>query len=221
MTGSDDAAHRSYTEGVTNGGALLAVTVADKDAERTADLLHKHGATEIEGGYGSEEYGSANYERGAGAEDVAVLKGKQRRLCGGRADDPGGRRGAAGWQTHGAARRCGAIYSRVVSEPVSESVNLHDERVVVDRHPVDRAATDADFATGTGAVEVRAMGEEAVVGKRSRVVEEIMVGKEASDRTEQINDSVRHTEVDVEETEGEVAGAARGSKTGNLGSDRR
>ena len=44
------------------------------------------------------------------------------------------------------------------------------------------------------------MGEEAVVGKRSRVVEEIRVGKEASDRTEQISDTVRHTEVDVEPT---------------------
>jgi uncharacterized protein (TIGR02271 family) len=89
------------------------------------------------------------------------------------------------------------IYSRVVEEPVSESVSLHDERIVVDRRPVDRAATEADF-TNAGTVELTATGEEAVVGKRSRVVEEIRVGKEATDRTEQINDTVRHTEVDVQ-----------------------
>ena len=217
LTGSDEAAHNSYTQGVTNGGALLAVTVADEDAEETADILHQHGASEIEGGYGDSgtydsEYTSGNrgsYATGTGAEDVAVLQGNNANQATGEQVIPvveeelqvGKRR-----VERGGVR----IYSRVVSEPVSESVSLHDERVVVDRRPVDRAATDADFTTGSGVVEVRAQGEEAVVGKRSRVVEEILVGKEASDRTQEISDTVRHTEVDVEETAGETTGSTTG-----------
>ena len=92
------------------------------------------------------------------------------------------------------------IYSHVVETPVSTDVTLRDERVVVDRRPVSREATNADFATGAGVIELSATGEEAVVGKTSRVVEEVRVGKEASERTEQITDTVRHTEVDVEPT---------------------
>ncbi len=226
VSGTDEAAHRSYTEGVANGGALVAVTVDDADAEETADLLHQHGASDIEGGYG-DAYGSGaggygtGRNTGAGAEDVAVLQGNNAntgRNTGEQVIPVVAEELEVGKRT---VQRGGVrIYSRVVSEPVSESINLHDERVVVDRHAVDRPATDADFKTGEGVVEVRASGEEAVVGKRSRVVEEVMVGKQASDRTEQINDSVRHTEVDVEQTEGEVAGAARGTKTGNTGSGR-
>jgi len=50
---------------------------------------------------------------------------------------------------------------------------------------------------------VRDTAEEAVVAKDARVVEEVAVGKEASDRTETISDSVRRTDVDVETVEDE------------------
>lgn len=90
------------------------------------------------------------------------------------------------------------VYSHLVSEPRTENVTLHDEDVVVNRRPVDRAATDADFAMGDRTVELTATGEEAVVGKTSRVVEEVIVGKRGSDHIEQVTDNVRHTEVDVE-----------------------
>ena len=216
LTGHDEHSHTSYTQGVSNGGALVAVTVPDEEAEDTADLLYQHGASDIEGGYGSGSTGSS-YGSSTGAEDVAVLQGSNTGTAG----------RATGEQVipvvaedllvgkrqveRGGVR----IYSRVVSEPVSENISLHDERVVVDRRPVDRPATEADFTTGTGTVEVRASGEEAVVGKRSRVVEEILVGKEASDRTEQINDTVRHTEVEVEQTAGETVGTK--GTTGSFG----
>ena len=42
------------------------------------------------------------------------------------------------------------------------------------------------------------MAEEPVVNKRARVREEVVVGKETSKRTEQIRDTVRRTEVEVE-----------------------
>ena len=190
----DDAAHRSYTEGVAGGGALLAVTVADGDAERTADLLQQHGATDIEGGLREGSYdndrtltGKTNTTGNIAGEQVIPVVAEELAV-GKRQVERGGVR----------------IYSHVVSENVSENIKLHDERVVVNRTAVDRPATEADFNPGDRTMEVRAMGEEAVVGKRSRVVEEIHVGKEGSDRTEQINDTVRHTEVDVEPTVAET-----------------
>lgn len=201
----DDRVHNSYTQGVTNGGALLAVTVADGEAERTADLLQQHGATEVEGGYQSgTERGYANTDESLrGTETTGRVTGEQvipvvaeELQVGKRQVERGGVR----------------IYSHVVSQQVSENVNLHDERVVVDRHAVNRPATEADFNPGERTMEVRAMGEEAVVGKRSRVVEEIRVGKEASDRTEQVSDTVRHTEVDVEPTVVDETTGVTGSK---------
>ncbi len=93
------------------------------------------------------------------------------------------------------------VFSRVVEEPVTASVNLHEEHVVVDRRPVNRAVTESDLRQGDRVVELTETQEEAVVGKTARVVEEVLIGKQASDRSETIKDSVRHTEVDVEPIE--------------------
>ena len=58
---------------------------------------------------------------------------------------------------------------------------------------------------GQGAViEVNATGEEAVVGKTARVVEEVLVGKQSTSHTEVVRDSVRKTEVEVEEIKGDL-----------------
>ena len=94
------------------------------------------------------------------------------------------------------------VRSYVVERPVEEQVRLHEERVSVERHPVDRAVTTADAAGAfqDRTIEARATSEEAVVGKDVRVVEEIGLKKEASDRTETVRDTVRKTEVEVEDT---------------------
>ena len=89
------------------------------------------------------------------------------------------------------------VYSRMVETPVNESVTLHEERVVIERTPVDRPLTEADLQSGH-IIEAVGTTEEAVVGKVARVVEEVRVGTVGSDRTETIHDSVRHTEVEVE-----------------------
>jgi uncharacterized protein (TIGR02271 family) len=92
------------------------------------------------------------------------------------------------------------VVQRVRETPVNETVNLHEETVRVERHPVDQPATAADLAAfKEGTVEMREMAEEAVVSKTARVVEEVVVGKEAHDRSETINDTVRRTDVDVEQ----------------------
>lgn len=91
------------------------------------------------------------------------------------------------------------IFSRLTETPVEETVSLREENVSVDRRPTDRPVTDADLsAMQEGQVEVRGMAEEAVVQKTARVVEEVVVGKQATEHTETIRDTVRNTEVNVE-----------------------
>ena len=90
------------------------------------------------------------------------------------------------------------VFQRTVTEPVSESVNLHEEHVVLDRRPVDRAVTEADFAGAGQTIELVETDEVPVLTKSAHVVEEVHVGKIASDRTETVSDTVRHTEVDIE-----------------------
>lgn len=92
------------------------------------------------------------------------------------------------------------VRSYVVETPVQEQVTLHEERVHVERRSVDRplgAADEGAFRERT--IEATETAEEAVVGKQARVVEEVVVRKEADDRTETISDTVRRTEVEVED----------------------
>jgi uncharacterized protein (TIGR02271 family) len=92
------------------------------------------------------------------------------------------------------------VYQRVKETPVHESVQLREEHVNVERHPVDQPATEADLAgIKEGAVEMREMAEEPVVSKDARIVEEVVVNKEVTQETADINDTVRRTEVEVEQ----------------------
>jgi uncharacterized protein (TIGR02271 family) len=91
------------------------------------------------------------------------------------------------------------VFSRVVETPVNETVNLREEHVSVERRPVDQPINPADTtAFKDKTIELRETAEEAVVQKSARVVEEVVVGKEVSQRQQQIKDTVRHTEVDVQ-----------------------
>jgi len=92
------------------------------------------------------------------------------------------------------------VFQRVSETPVQESVQLRQEEVTVTRNPVSKPATEADLATfKEGSMEVRESAEEAVVSKTARVVEEVVVGKEVSEKTAKINDTVRRMDVDVEQ----------------------
>ena len=92
------------------------------------------------------------------------------------------------------------LHSYVVETAVSENVTLRDETVTIDRHAVDRpvAALGAD-AFQERTIEMEEIDEEAVVSKTARVVEEIGIRKDVSDRTETVRDTVRSTKVDIED----------------------
>jgi uncharacterized protein (TIGR02271 family) len=101
------------------------------------------------------------------------------------------------------------VYSRVVETPVNESVGLREEHVNVERRPVNEPISGADAtAFKEQSIEMRETAEEAVVEKSARVVEEVMINKEVTQREQQIHDTVRHTEVEVEQL---GAGSARSS----------
>ena len=91
------------------------------------------------------------------------------------------------------------VTSHMVETPVNESVTLREERANIERHRVDRPATEADLAAFKDeTIEVRQTAEKPVISKTARVVEEVIVGKTATEHTQQISDTVRRTLVDVE-----------------------
>ena len=106
------------------------------------------------------------------------------------------------------------VVKRLTETPVSELVTLREEHATIERRPVDRAATEADFTNfKEGTVEIRERSEEAVVGKTSRVVEEVVVGKNVTERTETVSDTVRRTDVEVERVAGKETVTAETATT--------
>ena len=95
------------------------------------------------------------------------------------------------------------VRSYVVEEPVHEQVALREEHVAVERRPVsDRATAGAigDDAFKERTIELTERAEEAVIAKDAVVTEEVVVRKSAEERTETIEDTVRHTEVDIDDS---------------------
>jgi uncharacterized protein (TIGR02271 family) len=99
------------------------------------------------------------------------------------------------------------VRSYVTEQPVQEQIRLRSERVSVQRTPVDRPVDGDAFKERS--IEMTQTDEEAVVAKTARVVEEVVISKSAEERVEQINDTVRHTEVDIERLDGTEAGITR------------
>ena len=210
----DDAERRTstqhYDEAVRRGNALLIVRLDDASrADRISDLLNECGAVDVDERVA--KWRATGYE-GAGLGQMAAgdsmagdqtLQSIEEQLKIGKKTVQRGRV---------------RIHRTMSERPVEEKVTLHEERVRVERTPVDRAATAADLS---GAFEDRNLeftetSEEAVVAKTARVVEEVRVRTEASDRVETVRDTVRKTEIEVEKVDGETgsSSAAAGSKRG-------
>lgn len=99
----------------------------------------------------------------------------------------------------------------VVETPVEERVTLRDETVAVERRPVmdSRPVTDANFTDKV--VEMTETGEEAIVSKTARIKEEVVIRKDATERTETIRDTVRREDVEItKEAESDSSAATTG-----------
>ena len=192
----------TYAEGLRRGGYLVSVTASAEHYDQALDILDDEGTIDIGereqswrsegwGGYtgDSSEFGSATARSDlsgtSGTEEVIPVAEEELRV---------GKRDVS----HGRVR----VRSYVVETPVSEQVSLREENVTVQRRSVDRPLTAGDRLFEDRTIEVEERGEEAVVSKEARVREELVVNKQVGERTETISDTVRHTEVEVEDERG-------------------
>ncbi|TLV01512.1 YsnF/AvaK domain-containing protein [Dyadobacter luticola] len=92
------------------------------------------------------------------------------------------------------------LRSRIIERPVQESIRLRQETVTINRTPVDRIATGSEFDTfQEGTIEMKEYAEIPVVSKEARVIQEVSLSKTVDEREEIINETLRSTEVDVED----------------------
>lgn len=200
-----DEDRHTYAEGLSRGGYLLTVTGLSADLqERALDVLDDTGAVNIDereaawrsegwsGGQtaagdstgvseaGSPFAASTTGARATGTDETVQVVEEQLKV--GRRDVNLGRV---------------RVRSYVREEPVSEAVDLTEERVTIERRPVDRPVSATDDAFRDRTIELEEHAEEAVVSKEARVVEEINLRKDTETRTETISDTVRKTEVEI------------------------
>ena len=87
-----------------------------------------------------------------------------------------------------------------VEHPAQEGVNLREEQVAVERRPADRPASGMPGeAFQDRTIDVTTHREEPVIAKEARVKEEVVVRNQADQRTETVHDTVRRTEVEVDD----------------------
>ena len=91
------------------------------------------------------------------------------------------------------------VRSYVTERPVEEQVELRQERVTIERRPVDRAVAPGDAAFTERTIEAVERGEEAVVSKTARVTEEIGLRTDVEQETETVRDTLRKQEVEIED----------------------
>ncbi len=187
LFGTDDDRTKTYSDVAGRGTVITVHTKNMADAKRAAAIMDRYEAIDMDDRYSqystnkfdadknrsylNDRLGDVNGKIEVVKEDIAVGK---------REVETGGV----------------TVRSRIVEKPVTETLRLRQEEVFVKRTPVDRAAKAGDFENET--ISLRETAEEAVVEKSARVVEEIEVGKKVNIRTEQINETVRETEVDID-----------------------
>jgi uncharacterized protein (TIGR02271 family) len=185
-----------YADGVQSGGGLLMLqALSNRQSAQAADILDRYNVVDISGrtaNYNPQmttrdtrRTGMTNMYKG-GETKIPIIEEELR--IGKREVEQGGVR----------------VNTRVEEVPVNEQVTLREETVDVHRKPVDRPVSGADVANfQEGIFEVRERAEEAVVDKQARVVEEVHVKKNVQERTENIQDTVRRTDVDVDQISGQ------------------
>lgn len=203
---SDNDADR-YTK-LSSSGNYSIVTVhaqSADEAERAADLLDEYGAVNVDersAQHGNDRQ-SVSGERETYDSDRTgdtINRVQEELQVSKREVETGGVR----------------VRSRIVERPVEETLRLREEHVRVERNPVDRVLTDADrTAFQEQNIELTERAEVPVVNKEARVVEEIKITKDVDERTETVRDTVRNTEVDVENIEGDRRSVSGDASLGN------
>jgi stress response protein YsnF len=193
--GQEEHEDRAYYENAANAGnVVVSVNATGQNLDQAADILNRHSPIDVQreaGTSGPTASRAASGRTAAGTgtgrsnvdESEVIPVVDEELQVGKRSILRGGVR----------------VYARTVEQPVEETLRLQEERVRVDRQRVDRPVTQADLrAESEQVIEVKEYAEEPVVSKQARVVEEVRVGKDRTEREQTIRDTVRHTEVGVE-----------------------
>jgi uncharacterized protein (TIGR02271 family) len=217
----EDSAHM-YAESVRRGNALVAAQVEDNRVNEATRIMQRSGLIDIEreaagwrsSGWSRFDENDTNYAGNTMDRQRANMGGNGRTQ---RSDKTGETFEVVEEDLEVGKRAVETGVVRVTQHvrevPVEEQVHLRQEHVEVERRPVDRPATTADLTNfREGTIEVRETQEQAIVNKEARVVEEVRVHKDVEERTETVRDTVRRTEVDVEQ----IGGSGR-SSTGRAG----
>ena len=204
---ADDEA--GYAEGLRRGGFLLSARVEDNDADRVIDILDDEGTVDL-------EQRTSDWRNEGWTGDRTAATG----MTAGLDDDNRRETVAETGETHipiveeelrvgkREVERGGVrVRSYVVEKPVHETVSLREEHVSVDRRPVTgETATNVADLLRERTIEVIETAEEAVIDKQAHVREEVVIGKTVDQRVEEVNDTLRRTEVDVEQLHGNARG---------------
>jgi uncharacterized protein (TIGR02271 family) len=184
LFGNDNEDSRKYSDAGRRGTIVTVHAKSHDEANRASSILDKYGAIDVNESYERNRRGDKSRtesEHRSEGESIPVIE--EELQVGKREVQTGGVR----------------IKSRIIEKPVEERIRLRSEHVTIDRKPADRAATKEEmdnFKEGT--VEVRETSERPVVKKDSRVVEEVNLEKNVSERDETIKDTVRGTKVETE-----------------------
>lgn len=195
LFGMDDD-HRdvdTYSNAMSSGAAMLTVTLQDgEDASRIESLLEDAGAVNVDERTQQWQGDASNT---VGNDTLKVVQ--EELQVGKRTVETGGVR----------------VRQYVTERPYEEQVSLCEERAVIQRRPVDRIASPDELDLQDREIELRERAEEAVVSKRARVVEEVDIGTEARERVETVQDTLRRTDVDVEQLNAAQQNAQRTQDT--------
>jgi stress response protein YsnF len=198
---------REYTSRLATGKALVLVRASEAAAQRAVTVMERNAGIEMERENPGAISPTATAESAPGvprragvtpppatAAAAGTTQGtsQETRIPVVEEEMKVGKREVAGRSVH--------VFTHVVEEPVEREIALRQEHVNVERRQVDRPATEADLREfKEGAIEMTETAEEPVVSKEARVVEEVVVSKDATQENRSIRDTLRKTEVDVEE----------------------
>ena len=204
----------TYAEGMRRGAVLMTVRVEEGQVGQASQIIERAGALDLDAqeaswrqsgwtGYDAKAHATSMGTAGAATGQDDTIKVVEERLV-------VGKRAVQGGNVR--------VRAYVVETPVEAQVTLREETVHLERHPVDRPATAADLSGfQERTIEMTETDEVAVVAKDVRVVEEIGIRKDATDRVETVRDTVRKTEVDVEDTLATSRAAGTTGVSGSMG----
>jgi uncharacterized protein (TIGR02271 family) len=219
----------AYEEGVRRGGYLVCATVDEGEADEVCSILERSGAVDFDGrqdswrseGWGGYQPGS-DETRSSGQPQQPQQPQQQQAFAGSSGTQARAEGSAVAEERiplveeqlkvgkreveRGGAR----VRSYVEERPFSEQVTLREEHVSVERRPVDQPVASGELRDSDllkeREVEMTETAEEAVIAKEARVREEVVLKKTAEERTENIQDTVRRTDVEIEDGSGRAAG---------------